>query len=319
MAGQVLRTRRTQHLDDELNRARVRRVRYRRTRGHAAGGLVVPLVFRGHIYGVLLALDRLEDGPRFSADDQRLLEAFATSAATAVATAQSVASEQQRQRLAAAEGERGRWARDLHDETLQSLSALQIRLATARRVGRRRGARGGRRRGDRAPREGIGDLRALITDLRPAALDELGVEAALEALAERDQAPRDRGRRQHRPRLREGHRDRPPAHAGARDRALPDRSGGADATPPSTGTRRARWSRSTRTTRHGASRRSRRRRRLRSVLRGTDGFGLLGMRERVQLLDGTLRVESTPGDGTVVQASIPIQRRTSDLAAAADG
>ena len=35
--------------------------------------------------------------------------------------------------------------------------------------------------------ESIANLRALITDLRPAALDEIGVQAALEALAERSQ------------------------------------------------------------------------------------------------------------------------------------
>ncbi|MGH2855426.1 MAG: sensor histidine kinase, partial [Solirubrobacteraceae bacterium] len=42
----------------------------------------------------------------------------------------------------------------------------------------------------------------------------------------------------------------------------------------------------------------------------TDGFGLLGMHERVELLDGTLHVDSTPGSGTAVRASFPIQRRT---------
>ena len=41
----------------------------------------------------------------------------------------------------------------------------------------------------------------------------------------------------------------------------------------------------------------------------TDGFGLLGMRERVELLDGTLRLDSTPGRGTTVRASFPVQRR----------
>jgi hypothetical protein len=47
--------------------------------------------------------------PSFARDDQRLLEAFAASAATAVATAESVRSERRRQRLAAAEQERARW------------------------------------------------------------------------------------------------------------------------------------------------------------------------------------------------------------------
>ncbi len=48
----------------------------------------------------------------------------------------------------------------------------------------------------------------------------------------------------------------------------------------------------------------------------TDGFGLLGMRERVELLDGTLLLDSAPGRGTTVCASFPVQRRA--VAALAD-
>ena len=41
----------------------------------------------------------------------------------------------------------------------------------------------------------------------------------------------------------------------------------------------------------------------------TSGFGLLGMRERVELLDGTLQIDSSPGAGATVRASFPVQRR----------
>lgn len=44
------------------------------------------------------------------------------------------------------------------------------------------------------------------------------------------------------------------------------------------------------------------------LVRGSNpmpGFGLLGMRERVGLLQGTIRVASSPGDGTTVTASFP--------------
>jgi signal transduction histidine kinase len=37
------------------------------------------------------------------------------------------------------------------------------------------------------------------------------------------------------------------------------------------------------------------------------GLGLLGMRERVQLLDGTLAVESAPGAGTTLVLHLPLR------------
>ncbi len=146
---------------------------------------MVPLVFQNHSYGVLVAIDRLHDGPEFTTDDERLLEAFAASAATAVATAQSVASERQRQRLAAAEAERQRWARELHDDTLQSLSALRVGLSTAKRSGKPEALEQAVTSAIDHLEEGITNLRALITDLRPASLDELGAAAAIQALGER--------------------------------------------------------------------------------------------------------------------------------------
>ena len=131
LAEAALRTGGTQRLEDELNQARFNEHGLGRLGFDAEDGLIVPLVFRGQPLGVLVAVDRVAAGPRFTGQDERLLEAFATSAATAVSTAQSVATEQQRQRLAAAEQERARWARELHDETLQSLAALRIGLASA--------------------------------------------------------------------------------------------------------------------------------------------------------------------------------------------
>ena len=150
-------------------------------------GLVVPLLFRGRTYGALVAIDRL-DGGRFTTDHQRLLEAFAASAATAVATAQSAADERRRQTLAAAEAERGRWARELHDETLQSLAALRLharRRTSLWRIGSITEII------DEAVEQleaDIANLRGLIADLRPAEIEELGAEAAINALAERFEA-----------------------------------------------------------------------------------------------------------------------------------
>ncbi len=158
VAGAAMRSGRTLRLEDEPNKARFERHGLGARGFHASAGLVVPLVFRGVAHGVLVAIDRAEGGPVFTADDQRLLEAFAASAALAVATAESVTAERQSQRLAAAEEERARWARELHDDTLQSLASLRLGLATALKSddperGRRRGACFGRaaRNGHREP------------------------------------------------------------------------------------------------------------------------------------------------------------------------
>ncbi len=309
VAGQALRARRTLRLDDELNRARFDEYGTGQMGVHAKGGLVVPLLFQGRPYGALLALDRLEDGPGFTAEDERLLGAFAASAATAVATAQSVATERQRQRLAAAEGERQRWARELHDETLQSLSALRIGLSTASRSERPEALRDAYRQAIEQLEETITNLRALITDLRPAALDELGAQAAVEALAERAsrhgievdvsiEFAHERG-------------DTMPTHP----RHTPELE---------TAIYRIVQESLTNAAKHGGARRAvveiheddeTVHLEIRDDGGGfdpaaeTDGFGLLGMRERVELLGGTLLLDSTQGRGTTIRASFPVQRR----------
>ena len=299
-------------MEGDLHRARCGR--RASAGGHGAGaGLVVPLVFHHETYGVLVALDRLHHGPEFSSEDQRLLEAFATSAATAVATAHTAASELQRQRLAAAEGERGRWARELHDETLQSLAAVRLSLSIARR-------RGGLQVLEEAIGEaidhledGIAKLRALVTDLRPAALDQLGLEAALAALCERSsrhgleiassiELAYERGREatRHTPEL-------------------------------ETAIYRVTQEALTNATKHGHARRA-----AIEILENastvqltvsddgdgfdqavsTSGFGLLGIRERVQLLHGTVQIATSPGHGTTVTASFPVRRLAAKSSAA---
>jgi signal transduction histidine kinase len=146
--------------------------------------VVVPLAFRGERLGVLVALDRVSHGPDFDAEDEELIVAMAASAATALATAQTVAKERLRDSIDAAEQARGRWARELHDETLQGLVGLRMLLSSARRSGSAAELADAI---EHTKRE-IQNLRALIAELRPAALDELGLGPAIETLAARSGA-----------------------------------------------------------------------------------------------------------------------------------
>ena len=184
VAGRVLRTRQSQRLSDELNRARFDETGLGQFGFVAGAGLFVPLAFRTETPGVLAALHPPDAGD-FSEEDERLLPSFATSAASAVVTARSVGTDHLRAREAATEDERRRWARELHDETLQGLGALRLSLSAARKGN---DADVWHAALDDAITDldtEIANLRGIISDVRPAALDELGTGAAVEALADR--------------------------------------------------------------------------------------------------------------------------------------
>src|SRR4051794_17366901 len=154
----------------------------------ATAALQVPLVFRGRALGLLIAFDRLSGPDSFNRDDEQLLQAFAASAATAVANAQAVEAERLRHSLRAAEEERRRWARELHDETLQGLAGLRVLLRGAARQSDPLKVQAAiAEAADHVTRE-IDSLRAIITDLRPAALDDLGLGPALDSLLQRTAA-----------------------------------------------------------------------------------------------------------------------------------
>lgn len=309
VAAHALRTRRTQRLEDELNRARFEEHGLGQFGVEASAGIVVPLIFRGTTHGVLLVVDCLRDGPKFSAEDERLLEAFATSAASAVATAQSVTSERHRQRLAAAEGERSRWARELHDETLQSLNALRLGLAAAGQSEQSPTAKPVFAQSVEQLEDAIADLRALITDLRPAALDALGVKAAIETLADRN--ARDDLEIDISIELAYEQGQQSTRHIDELETALYRITQEAltNATKHGQATRVVVEIREDPTTIHLT---------VRDNGSGfdpdaqSDGFGLLGMRERTELLNGELEVNSTPEKGTTLNVRLPVSRRAED-------
>ncbi len=301
-SGQVLERRRPERITDVAARLRIAPTEFGVADPRTA--LLVPMVYRGSGVGVLAAFDRGEEGSVFSEDDEQLLRTFAASAATAVALAQSVQSDRLRSSMAAADAERRHWARELHDETLQGLGGLRVLLSSARRredLGQVRTAI------DEAvghiERE-ISNLRAIITELRPAALDELGLRTALEALLDRHreqngfeidaslELPAD-GHEQER--LSE---DLETAVYRLMQEALTNVAKHARASRVRVSIGAAAGELSIEVQDDGAG--------FDPEL-ASDGFGLAGMRERVALAGGSLSVASPPGEpGTLVRACLPI-------------
>jgi len=147
--------------------------------------LVEPLSMEGQGGGLVIALRR-DSG--FRDPDRQALSAFAASVSQRLVAERSVEIERLRYGMEARERERTRWAREIHDESIQGIGVLRLQLANARDLDDRDALKAA----VDAVLEGLGTeidgLRHLITELRPAALDDLGLAAALQALARRMQA-----------------------------------------------------------------------------------------------------------------------------------
>ena len=263
--------------------------------------LIAPLLFRNQSLGLVVALDHVGDPGHFDAEDQRMLDSFAASAATGVATARSMAEERLQNTIDAAEQERGRWARELHDETLQSLAVLRMRLASALRDESPDDLHETGQEAVQQIDDEIVKLRRLITELRPASLDTIGLEAALYALAQQHQQV-----------------------SGIRiecDFDLPREAGERPAELLETAVYRLVQEALNNVSKHSLAQRAA----LKVRESGShieveisddgvgfepnlvhEGFGLVGMRERAALLGGTLRIDSTRESGTSVSAEIPL-------------
>jgi two-component system, NarL family, sensor histidine kinase DevS len=309
--GEILRTGHAERLTDMSNRVRLGLGELATGAGAA---MLVPLSFHGRALGLIVALDRFESSTAFSADDERLMRAFAGSAATALATAQNVEAEQLRMSIAAADQERARWARELHDETLQGLGGLQVILTAALRQGPDAVQRAVEHAIEQIEIQ-VQELQGLITELRPAALDDLGLTPALETLYARVRA----------------------AHGlevtSERDLAFESGRRGSRLAPEIEGTvYRLVQEALTNTAKHGQTDCAHARIteadghitvEVSDEGAGFDprnasrGFGLVGMRERVELVGGTLEIHSQPGEGTRVVATLPARHSEPDGAEAA--
>jgi signal transduction histidine kinase len=149
-------------------------------------GTVMPISYQGRLVGRLLLSPR-SPGESFSRSDRRILEDLARQTGAAVHAIQLQENLQlARQRLVnAREEERRRLRRDLHDGLGPTLASLTFQVDAARNLLRRDPDQADSLLESVAcqTQEMIGDIRQLVYNLRPPALDELGLLAALEELA----------------------------------------------------------------------------------------------------------------------------------------
>jgi signal transduction histidine kinase len=228
-----------------------------------------------------------------------LAEQFADRAAVAVDLSRRVARDALRRVVAGQEVERRRLARELHDETGQALTSILLGLRAVEEAG----SGDGIREAVSAVRElvvaTLQDVRSLAVQLRPTALDDFGLVAALERLVQT---------------FSESTSISVDLEAGLGDERL----------PPEVETTIYRITQEalTNIVKHAEAERVsvllvRREGSVTVVIEDDgigfdpartreDGLGLLGMRERVELHDGNLKVEAAPGAGTTLVVEMPL-------------
>lgn len=209
--------------------------------------------------------------------------------------------------ISAQEDERKRLARDLHDDSAQTLTAVLMTLKSVEDalIADPSVARSALAKSRSQLEMALGEIRKAIVDLRPSALDDLGLATAIRAYAEERLRPHginltmatsgDDRRASGAAataifRIVQEAVSNAAQHAGAENvrvslefgptellALVEDDGGGFD--PGS----------------------------LRQPQESGRGLGLLGMRERAELFGGTVEIESDAGSGTVVRVRMPLE------------
>jgi signal transduction histidine kinase len=297
-AGRVLERGRSERVDSVLEDPEIDQQAARRLGVHSA--LFVPLVARSRAIGVMIAHDRSGPSPSFSDDDLRLAETLAERAAVAVDLSERVGRDALRRVVEAQELERKRLARELHDETGQALTSILLGLKPLEQSAASvedRAAVASLRELVVSTLQGV---RRLAVELRPSALDDFGLATAVERLAET---------------FREQSGIRVDLEAQLGDDRLPSEV--------ETALYRIVQEALTNVVKHaGAARVSiiltHRDSAVAAVIEDdgagfdpaaveNDVLGLVGMRERVGLVGGRLRIESGEGTGTTIVAEVPLR------------
>ena len=259
--------------------------------------LGVPVLLRGTAYGNLYLTEKRGGGP-FTDEDEELVTLLAAQAAVAIDLSQRVARDALARAVEAQELERRRLARELHDETGQALTSILLRLRSLEAVddpGELHAALGTLRD---LVFTTLQDVRRLAVELRPSALDDFGLVPALRRLGQA---------------VGESSGLDVQVEARLGDQRLP-----ADV---ETALYRIVQEALTNAVKHSGARRvsvvlTRKNGSVSALIEddgsGFDsatsagGLGLVGMRERVELLDGTVTIDSAPGSGTALAVELPI-------------
>jgi signal transduction histidine kinase len=295
-SARVLERRRSERVDSLVDDHEVEVEVARRMGGRAA--LYVPLMLREQAIGVITVIDKTGVDPRFSDDDLRLAEAFAGRASAAVDLSGRVARDAVRRVVAGQELERSRLARELHDETGQALTSILLGLRTVHEA-----------EDVAAALEDVRELvvstlqsvRRLAIELRPSALDDYGLVSALERLTA---TVTEQGGPVVDLEAQLGGERLPGEIETALYRivqeALTNAVKHADASRVSVVLTRTNDAVIAVVEDDGSGIEEPR-------AESGSGLGLVGMRERLALLDGQLRIESSPGAGTTIVAEVPLR------------
>jgi signal transduction histidine kinase len=297
-SGRVLERRQSERVDSVLDDPDVDHEAMRLI--GASTGLWVPLLVRGRAIGVLAAHDKLGADVRFTDTDLRLAETFAARAALAVDLSERIARDSLRRVVEGQELERRRLARELHDETGQALTSILLGLKALEERSKDPASRAATEELRELVVSTLQDVRRLAVELRPSALDDFGLVAALERLAES---------------FAEQTGISVDFQTALADERLPEEV--------ETALYRIVQESLTNVVKHAQARRvsillARKDGAVKAVVEDDgqgfdpaeqtdDGYGLMGMRERLALLGGRLEVESGHDGGTTIAAEVPVQ------------